>query len=88
MKEAHGDYLGENNTISKARAKAEWAGMDEEIKKYVKSCPICQLQKSVRITNQTAGIIPDISLNTHGKVAMDILGPLPETRSGNKYSTF
>ena len=61
--------------------------MDEEIKKYVKSCPICQLQKAVRITNQATGIIPDIPLNPHEKVAMDIFGPLalPETRSGNKY---
>ena len=86
MREARGDHLGENNTISKARAKAEWARIDEEIKKYVKSCPICQLQKAVRITNRATGIIPDIPLNRHEKVAMDIFGPLLETRSGNKYT--
>lgn len=59
--------------------------MDEEIKRYVKSCPMCQLKKAVRITNQASGIIPDIPLNPHEKVAVDIFGPLPETKSRNKY---
>ena len=41
--------------------------------------------KKDRITNQATGIISDIPLNPHEKVAIDIFGPLPETRSGNKY---
>ena len=36
--------------------------MDNEIRKYVQSCPICQLQKTTRIKNQAKSILPDIPL--------------------------
>lgn len=75
IKEAHGSpigqHFGENKSIEKAKRLGIWKGMEEDIIKYVKSCPVCQLQKTTRITNQAKGII--------------IFGPLPNTRSGNKF---
>ena len=59
--------------------------MDQDIKDYVKKCPICQLQKTTRIKNQAESIIPDIPINPNDKVALDIFGPLPVTLKGNKY---
>ena len=46
IKEAHSTHLGEKNTLEKAKIIGLWLGMDNEIKKYVQSCPICQLQKT------------------------------------------
>ena len=63
----------------------QWLGMDDEIKRYVKSCPVCQMKKTTRIKNQSESIIPDIPVATNDKIALDIFGPLPETTNGNKY---
>ena len=49
---------------------SEWLGMDNEIKKYVKSCPICQLQKTTRIKNQAKSILPDIPLAPNEKLVL------------------
>ena len=59
--------------------------MDQDIKDYVKKCPICQLEKTTRIKNQSESIIPDIPLNPNNKIALDIFGPLSTTPRGNKY---
>ena len=85
IKEAHRDHTGEQNTIEKAKRIGIWTNMDQDIKDYVKKCPICQLQKTTRIKNQSESIIPDIPLNPNDKIALDIFGPLPTTPRGNKY---
>ena len=54
-------------------------------KKYVKSCLICQLQKTTRIKSQAESILPDSLLAPNEKLKLDIFGPLPETYKGNKY---
>ena len=51
IKEAHASNLCERNTIEKARKIGIWLCMDEDIKKYVDSCPIRQLLKTTRIKN-------------------------------------
>ena len=53
--------------------------------RYVKSCRLCQIEKTTRIKNQAESIIPDIPLAPKDKIALDIFGPLPETTNGNKY---
>lgn len=89
IKEVHGSpigqHFGENKSIEKAKRLGIWRGMEEDIIKYVKSCPVCQLQKTTRITSQAKGLIPDIPLKPNDKIAMDIFGPLPITHSGNKF---
>ena len=85
IQEAHSTHLGEKNTIEKARKTAIWNGMDEYIKRFVQSCPICQLQNTVRIKNQAESIIPHIPLAPNEKISLDIFGPLPITKKGNKY---
>ena len=85
IKESHANHLREKNTIDKAKRIGQWLGMDEEIKRYVKSCPVCQIQKTTRIKNQAESIIPDIPLAPNDKIALDIFGPLPETTNGDKY---
>ena len=51
----------------------------------MQSCPICQLQKRIRINNQAKSILPDIPIAPNEKLVLDIFGPLPETQKGNRY---
>ena len=59
--------------------------MDQEVKTYVKKCPICQSQKTTRIKSQAESILPDIPTNPNEKISMDIFGPLPQRERQNKY---
>ena len=85
IKGAHSTHLGEKNTLEKAKTIGLWLGMDNEIKKYVQSCPICQLQKTTRMKNQAKSILLNIPLALNEKLALDIFEPLPETQRGNLY---
>ena len=60
IKEAHSDHLGEQNTLDKARKLGIWQNMEQYNIKYVKTCPICQLNKTTRIKYQMESVIPDI----------------------------
>lgn len=85
MEEAHKGHLGEHKTLDQARKLGHWIGLDKDVIKYVKKCPICQLQKTTRIRNQAESIIPEVPLKPNDKIALDIYGPLPTTKKGNKY---
>ena len=63
-----------------------WNGMDEDIKSFVQSCPICQLQKTVRIKNQAESIIPDIPLAPNKK-GVGHLGTSPDDQEGKQIHT-
>ena len=78
-------HFGENKTIDKARQLGEWKGMENDIIKFVKKCPVCQLQKTTRIKKRAEAIVPDTPTYPNDKIAMDIFGPLPVTTSGNEY---
>ena len=67
IKETHSTHLGKKNTLEKARTIGFWLGMDNEMKKYVQSCPICQLQKTTRMKDQAKSILPDIPLAPNEK---------------------
>lgn len=68
FKEAHAYHLGKANTIHIARELGDWKGTNEDIKKYVKACIICQLQKTVENTNQKEAIIADIPTRPNGRL--------------------
>ena len=77
-------HYGENKTIERARTLGEWRDMENEIIEYVKKCPSCQLQKTIRITRRAEAIIPDTPKQPNEKIAMDIFGPLPKTIDGHE----
>ena len=87
IREAHGSIMahhyGENKTIERARTIGEWRNMAEEIIYSVERCPVCQLQKTTRIKNQSEAVIPDTPIDLNDKISMDIFGPLPTTLTGN-----
>lgn len=58
--------------------------MKKDIEKYVKSCNICQLNKSGKSTRMKMTIVTPANYPFE-KVYLDIVGPLPITENGNKY---
>ena len=61
-----------------------WPGIKQDCSKYVWSCKACQTVnlKSHRLTNLCM-LISRIPMET---ICMDLIGPLPETCSGNKFA--
>jgi len=79
-----GGHLGSRKTASRISRDYYWPGMFNDIKKYVKSCVACAKRKAYG-TN-TAPLKPlEQSSFFWQRVAMDVVGPLPETYQGNRY---
>ena len=56
IKEAHGSIVnenfGENKTIDEARQFGEWKDIENDAIKSMKKCPVCQLQKTIRVKKE------------------------------------
>ncbi len=59
-----------------------WQNMRKDIKEYAKTCFQCQQRGSMRQNNQKRTIPPTDIFERWG---VDIVGPLPITREGNRY---
>jgi hypothetical protein len=79
-------HFGEQRTLAEICQRYFWHNRTECVKIVIKMCQKCQLVKSVgsiRSRDEELKTIPICDL--FHRVAMDIAGPLPETKSGNKY---
>ena len=79
-----GGHMGERKTLEKVRAHFYWPGQRKEVEQWCRNCNVCLSRKS---PSHKARAPMEISqtLRPMQRVAMDILGPLPETLRGNKY---
>lgn len=88
LRETHdADTAGHFGFKKTARRLSEgyyWPGWRRELRKYIRSCPICQRYKVEQA--KPAGIMhfrpPGGPWHT---VSADLLGPLPRSKKGNKY---
>ena len=63
----------------------DWRGLDDDVRNYVSTCDVCQRNKIQRTPFVHPAIITDTPLQLNDKIAMDIFGPLPTTRKGNRF---
>jgi hypothetical protein len=61
-----------------------WKGMRKDIRKYIKKCQKCKENKVI-INRKVPMTITDTPERPIQKIALDVVGPLPETEGGNKY---
>ena len=88
MQYFHSSYVGLHQSVRRVyknmRKYIYWFGMREDIKEYIKYCNICRLAKRNSQRNQGY-----LQLFTPEKpfeiVAIDLVGPLPVTKRGNRY---
>ena len=59
--------------------------MRDYIQKYIQGCLQCQINKLVRVKTENPMAITDTPTTAFEKISLDIVGPLPETKSGNLY---
>lgn len=80
-----GGHKGCTKTYRRIRERYYWTDMKREIDNAIRHCGSCQKQKLVRIKTRQPMVITDTPSEPFYKVALDTVGPLPPTPSGNKY---
>jgi hypothetical protein len=88
VRQMHGDlgHFGEQRTLAEIRRRYFWHNRTEDVKMVVRRCEQCQLVRSagsIRFGDEQLKSIHVYDL--FQRVALDTAGPLPETKSGNKY---
>ncbi len=77
-------HLGVSKTISKVKQKFYWPGLQTDVRSYVAGCETCSKRKGP-IPRKRAPMQIVRSGYPFERIAIDILGPLPQTAKGNKY---
>ena len=80
-----GAHLGRAKTLNKIAQRFFWTGMTVDIKKYVTACTKCSQRKSVRKPQNPPLMALPIVTTPFDRVAVDFVGPLPQTPKGNRY---
>ena len=77
-----GGHLGKDKTLDRLRERFYWPGHTEDVHKWCRQCPQCAQRKTPGPKNRAklTSIHPGYPLQL---VAMDILGPLPESSHKN-----
>ena len=78
-------HFGETITITRIKVNYDWRGLNDNVKNYVSTCDVCQRNKIQRTPFAHPAIITDTPSQPNDKIAMDIFGPLPTTRKGNRF---
>jgi hypothetical protein len=79
-------HFGAMWTFAKVKKRFFWHDKTKVVKKFINACDKCQLAKqyeNMRSSIKEMKSIPICDLFYH--VALDTIGPLPETTNGNKY---
>lgn len=79
-----GAHFGVNKTLAKIRQYYTWAGMDKDVKDYIKKCHICQKFKA-QGTTRAPMVIVSTAKNSFDRISIDIVGPLTVTDRYNKF---
>ena len=76
-------HLGVEKTYQRARERFYWPGMKRDVKEWVDSCKEC-LRRKITPQKHRHSLMTWTPSHPFWQVALDIMGPLPESR-GNKY---
>ena len=78
-------HLGTMKTTKRISSHFFWPGMSGDISRYCRSCSLCQ--KNLVNKPVKAPLIPLPVLSTpFSRVAIDLIGPLPKSKSGNRFA--
>lgn len=79
-------HQGAKNTLVRITEEFFWPGIQSEVKRYVKSCDVCQRTvPKGRVGRAPLGNMPMVDMPFR-KVAIDIVGPIPPASyKGNRY---
>ena len=77
-------HLGKDKTAKRILQRFYWPTVHKDVTEFCRSCEQCQ--KSTKRREPRAPLIPlPIVSEPFRRIAMDVVGPLPRSRSGNRY---
>lgn len=79
-----GGHLGMRRTMAKVRQRFYWPGLDTDVRSTVRQCNVCASKKSPNKTRRAPLQQHQVGMPME-RVALDIMGPLPESERGNRY---
>jgi len=79
-----GGHLGVTKTLAKVQSRFYWPGQRKDVEDWCRTCTRCASRKSPTHPNH-APLQSELTGTPMQRVAMDILGPLPETDRHNMY---
>ena len=77
-------HLGSEKTRQRLLRRFYWPGVFKDVEEFCRSCPTCQKTSQHRVSKAPLIPLPIIS-EPFSRIAMDIVGPLPRSKSGNRY---
>ena len=77
-------HLGDKKTAERVKKRFYWPTLYKDVENYCKACEECQKCSPGRGTRVPLVPLP-IMTEPFQRIAMDIVGPLPRSRMGNKY---
>lgn len=86
LRQAHerSGHMGIDRTVARLESKTWWPGYTSDVADWIKCCENCARRKGPAVSPRA----PLMNVPVGGPMemlAMDILGPLPESNSGNRY---
>ena len=84
VQDAHAGHLKTKKTLEKLRGTYFFKHMYAVCHRYVQGCSVCQEKDRGLKYQAPLGTMPE-PLGAWHTVAVDVLGPLPQTRNGKKY---
>ncbi|KAL5479791.1 hypothetical protein EMCRGX_G023369 [Ephydatia muelleri] len=77
-------HLGRKKTTERVLQRFFWPGVSKDVAEYCRNCSSCQKASSKRVT--PAPLIPlPVIAEPFSRIALDIVGSLPSSRSGNHF---
>ena len=77
-------HLGVTKTVERVRAQFFWYGLQHDVEDWCRQCEKCARRKSHQATAR-APLVSSCPDYPFERIALDIMGPMPTTESGNKY---
>ena len=77
-------HLGVNKTVERVREQFYWYGLQHDVEDWCRQCEKCARRKSPQATAR-APLVSSCPGYPFERIALDIMGPMPTTESGNKY---
>ena len=78
-------YLGINKTRSRILYWYYWPGVFKEVANHCRSCDVCQRSPGGNCWIRAEMVPMPLVERPFQRIAMDIVGPLPRSKAGNKY---
>ncbi len=79
-------HFGEQRMLAEIRRRYFWHNRTADVKAVIRGCQQCQLvRSSSSIRSRDEQLKSILVCDLFHRVALDIAGPLPETKSGSKY---